>query len=38
MWQCSAKEERLGFERSRFDPGLRSSFFLVETLSTTGPS
>ena len=26
----------MGYERSGFDPGLRSSFFLIETLSITG--
>ena len=36
MWQCSGKGERLGQGRSGFDPGLRSSFFLIETLSITG--
>jgi len=32
---CSGKGERLGYERSRFDPGLQSSFFFIETLSIT---
>ena len=36
-WLCSGKGERLGYDRSGFDPGLRSSFFLIETLSITGP-
>ena len=36
MRWCSGKGERLGYERSGFDPGLRSSFFLIETLSITG--
>ena len=36
MWYCSGKGERLGQGRSGFDAGLRSSFFLIETLSITG--
>ena len=30
------KGERLGYERSWFDPGLQSSFFLIEPFSITG--
>ena len=33
LWKCSVKEERQGYERSGFDPGLRFSFFLIKTLS-----
>ena len=36
MVQCSGKAERSGYERSGFYPGLRFSFFLIETLSITG--
>ena len=32
---CRGKGERLGYERPGFDPGLQSSFFLIETLSIT---
>ena len=35
MWWCSDKAERLGYERFGFDPGSRSSFFWVKTLSIT---
>ena len=36
--EALGKGERLSYERSRFKPGLRSSFFLIETLSITGQS
>ena len=34
--EALGKGERLWYERSRFNPRLRSSFFLIETLSITG--
>ena len=36
VWKCSGKGDRLGYEMSGFDPGLRSSLFLTEKLSITG--
>lgn len=37
MWKFSGKaRERLGYERSRFDPSFRSFIFLLETHSITG--
>ena len=37
-WQCCGKGERdSGYQRSGFDPELRSSFFLIETLSRQRP-
>ena len=36
VWKCSGKGDRLGYEMSEFDPGLRSSLFLTEKLSITG--
>ena len=39
MWQCGGKGEREDTKgpgpRSRFDPGLRFTFFLIEKLSIT---
>ena len=39
MGRCGSKGERLGYERSGFNPGwIVFSFFLMETLSITGPA
>ena len=39
MWQCDGKGERLDTKgpglRTRFDPGLRFTFFLIKKLSIT---
>ena len=36
MRWCSGKGKRLGYDRSGFNPGLRSSFFFIETPSIRG--